>query len=227
MRSTILFIVACLLAISAGSALAGENCRDCHRVVLAGIHAALPCLACHLDEVNTVSDPASMDVRAIGCVGCHQGFQTLFDHAMATRKGERLFVERTYGQEDPAFFQKNCNACHLKSCTDCHGGNGHNLAKASDRSCLACHKGYFVGTDYYGMAPREDSLRYQRGEVAYGETYLKMTPDLHAEAGITCAACHSMGSLVAGAKSSKSCVDCHEARKNVIEHRIGAHLQKM
>ena len=220
-------IAACFLALSAAGSGAAENCKDCHKVTLKGLHAALPCLSCHLSETETLGDPASAAGRAAGCAGCHRGYGALFDGAMATRKGEKLFVDRTVGQFDPAFFQNNCGACHLKSCTDCHGGSGHELAKATDRSCFACHKGYFVGTDYYGMAPREDSLRYQRGEVAYGETYLKMTPDVHAEAGIRCGACHSMASLVAGAKSSKTCLDCHTVSQKVIDHRISAHLEKM
>ena len=230
-RSMMLCIAACFLALSAasGPALAGEgeNCTDCHRVVLKGVHAELPCLSCHRDESDTLGNPASLESRAAGCVGCHRGYDGLFDHAMATRERELSFVDRSFGRGDAGFFGKNCNSCHLGGCTDCHGGKGHEIAPARDRDCFACHKGYFVGTDYYGMAPREDSLRYQRGEVAYGESYLKMTPDLHAEAGLTCADCHSMGSLASGRKSSKSCTDCHQVTRTVIEHRIGAHLEKM
>lgn len=222
-----LCIAVCFLDVNASSGIAGENCTLCHQVALKGIHAALPCTSCHGDKVKAIGNPASAVNRAVGCIGCHQGYGALFDHAMATGSREKSFVERTIGKSDPDFFRKNCNSCHLGGCTDCHGGTGHAIAKATDRSCFACHKGYFVGTDYYGMAPREDSLRYQRGEVAYGETYLKMLPDVHAEAGLTCGACHSMNSLVSGAKSSKKCIDCHKVKRTVIEHGISAHLEKM
>ena len=222
-----LCIAVCFLAANAANGSAGENCTVCHRVTLKGIHAALSCLSCHGDETRTLGNPADAANRAAGCVGCHRGYAALFDHAMGTRKSERIFVDRTIGTTDPAFFRNNCNSCHLSGCTDCHGGNGHDIGRATDRGCFACHKGYFVGTDYYGMAPREDSLRYQRGPVAYGETFLKMTPDVHAERGVKCGACHSMQSLVAGDKSSKKCLDCHRVNKKVIEHRIGAHLEKM
>lgn len=222
-----LCIAVCFLTVNAANCSAGENCTVCHRVTLKGIHAKLSCLACHESELKTLGNPAAAVNRSAGCVRCHRGYGALFDHAMATRKSEKLFVERTIGRFDPGFFQKNCNSCHLASCTDCHGGSGHTIAKAEDSSCFTCHKGYFVGTDYYGMAPREDSLRYQRGAVAYGETWLKMTPDVHAEAGITCGACHSMKSMVAGKKSSKSCLDCHKPSKKIVEHRISAHLEKM
>jgi hypothetical protein len=222
-----LCIAACLLAVNAAGGIAAENCTLCHLIVLKGIHVALPCTSCHGDKVKAIGNPASAVNGAAGCVGCHKGYGALFNHAMATRSREKRFIERTVGRSDPDFFRENCNSCHLRGCTDCHGGTGHAITKATDRSCFACHKEYFVGTDYYGMAPREDSLRYQRGEVAYGETYLKMLPDVHAEAGMTCGACHSMKSLAAGAKSSKTCTDCHQAKKTVIEHRISAHREKM
>jgi len=222
-----LCIAACLLAVNAAGGIASENCKSCHKVVLKGIHAALPCASCHGDKAKLIGNPAAAANRAAGCVGCHKGYEKLFDHPMATRSREKQFVERTVGRSDPEFFQKNCNSCHLTSCTDCHGKTGHALSRADDRSCFSCHKGYFVGTDYYGMAPREDSLRYQRGDFAYGQTFLKMSPDVHAEAGMACGACHSMKSLIAGAKSSKKCADCHSVQKTVIEHRISAHLEKM
>ena len=227
MRLMMLCIAVCFLLLDTAAGGAAENCKVCHRVTLKGVHAGLACLSCHLSESDTLADPAAGAGRAAGCVGCHRGYAALFDGAMATRKSEKLFVDRSIGAFDPGFFQNSCGSCHLSSCTDCHGGSGHEIAPATDSSCFACHKGYFVGTDYYGMAPREDSLRYQRGEVAYGETYLKMTPDVHAEAGIKCGTCHSMASLVAGRKSSKSCLDCHKVSTKVVEHRIGAHLEKL
>ncbi|HBB16658.1 MAG TPA: cytochrome C, partial [Syntrophus sp. (in: bacteria)] len=138
-----LFIAVCLPAVSAVNGIAGDTCTLCHQVTLKGIHAALPCTACHGDKVKAIGKPASMETRAVGCVGCHRGYEALFDHAMATRTKERRFVERTVGRIDPAFFQQNCNSCHLRGCTDCHGGTGHAIAKATEQSCLACHKGYF------------------------------------------------------------------------------------
>jgi len=205
---------------------AGENCAVCHRVSVQGKHANLPCRSCHGDDVDTLFKPASAENRAAGCVGCHRGYAALFDHAMATKSRERQFVERSFAKGDAGFYGKNCASCHLTGCGDCHG-SGHSLARPRDRSCFVCHKGYFVGTDYYGMAPREESLRYQRGETAYGENFLKMAPDVHAEAGIPCGACHSMASLAAGRSAAKGCVDCHKVSRKVPEHRIAAHLERL
>ena len=230
MRLMMLCIAVFFLAVNAANVRGSSdssNCVDCHKVARKGIHAALSCLSCHGNQIKPLGNPAAATNQAAGCVGCHRGYGSLFTHAMSTRRSEKLFVKRTIGTIDPKFYQNNCNGCHLSGCTDCHGGDGHNLAKATDRNCFVCHKGYFVGTDYYGMAPREDSNRYQRGEIAYGETFLKMTPDVHAEAGMKCGACHSMKSLAAGARASKKCVDCHKINKKIVEHRISAHLEKM
>jgi len=172
---TIVSIALCLLVVSPAC---GQD------ISLKGVHATLPCSSCHGDDAERVGRPASRDNRACGCVGCHQGYDALFDQAMTTRARERRFVEQTFGKADPHFYQKNCQSCHVRGCLDCHGENGHNITRPAQTSCLGCHKGYFVGADYHGMAPREDSVRYQRGKLFKGETFLKMLPDVHAEEGM-------------------------------------------
>lgn len=154
-------------------------------------------------------------------------YNIIFDQMMGKRTLEKNFVHKTLGKEDPGFFQKNCESCHIKSCEDCHERNQDVLMRPTSNKCLDCHKGYFTGWEFYGRAPREDNLRYQRGKTVQGETFLKMLPDVHAEAGMDCGDCHSMKSLMAGKKSSKTCVDCHKADPAVIEHRIGAHKRNL
>jgi hypothetical protein len=222
-----LFIAACLMAVNAITADAAENCTVCHKVSLNGAHRQLPCLSCHQNGTSPLANPADAAIGAKGCTCCHRDYAPLFSHAMATRVRERVFVDRTYAKVDPNFFEKNCNSCHLKGCLDCHGESGHRIAKANDDSCLACHKGYYTGSDYRGLAPREENMRYQRGIERNGERYLKMLPDVHFEAGISCGACHSMQSLVDGRKSAKRCRDCHGISRKIVEHRIAAHLEKL
>lgn len=224
-----LFIAVCCLATSApaSAAWAGENCPVCHKGInLAGSHAALPCLACHLHESATVANPSLGSSRAKGCVACHLGHERIFDHAMATRSSELRFVGRSYARVDAGFWEKNCAACHVRSCLDCHG-SGHAITKPTVAACQSCHKGYYTGWDYSGRAPREDNIRYQRGISVQGETFLKMLPDVHYRAGLTCGSCHTMASLATGQKSAKGCRDCHTPSMKPIEHRIVAHLKKL
>ncbi|MDH3357674.1 MAG: selenite/tellurite reduction operon b-type cytochrome iron-sulfur cluster-binding subunit ExtO, partial [Desulfobacteraceae bacterium] len=154
-------------------------------------------------------------------------YNAIFNQTMSTRSIEKAFVKKIFEKNDPDFFQKNCNSCHVKSCVDCHERDGDVLIRPTSEKCLDCHNGYFTGSEFYGRAPREDSLRYQRGKKVKGETFLKMLPDVHAQAGMECGDCHSMKSLIAGEKSSKTCVDCHKADPAVIEHRIDAHQRNL
>ncbi len=146
---------------------------------------------------------------------------------MARRTAEKRFVARALGSRDPDFFAKNCNSCHLRGCLDCHEENSAFQARPDSRQCLACHQGYFIGPEYAGLAPREDSLRYQRGPELDGRHYLKMSPDLHYQAGLECGDCHSMASLARGEASSRSCRDCHQPSPEIIEHSIEAHRSKL
>lgn len=204
---------------------AGAACQDCHEHVVRGVHATLGCRACH-GAAGNVADPTTIANKAVGCSGCHEQSEHIFDHAMSTREAEQEFCQRSWSQADPQFFDTNCMGCHVTRCLDCHG-EGHAIDRPSTETCSQCHNGYFVGWDFSGRAPREDSVRYQRGGQNHGQYYLKMRPDVHAEAGMDCGDCHTMASLQQGKVVASSCLDCHDPDPNVIEHSVAAHLEKM
>ncbi|MDA8429556.1 MAG: selenite/tellurite reduction operon b-type cytochrome iron-sulfur cluster-binding subunit ExtO [Geobacteraceae bacterium] len=185
-------------------------------------HGGLVCGMCHR-PASAVAEAHPKQTE--GCVPCHPGYGRIFDHAMSLRTGEKQFVRRSYARFDSGFWDKNCSACHLQECRDCH--DERQPGKPTVAACQKCHKGYYTGWDYSGRAPREDNMRYQRGLAVNGETFLKMLPDVHYRAGMTCGACHSMRSLAAGKTSSQGCRDCHRPDMKVLEHRIPAHLQRM
>lgn len=204
---SVLITCFCLaLALNANAAQAG-NCASCHH------------------QKSSGNERAASVSQGGGCAVCHRGYEKIFDHAMGTRSGEKLFVQRSYGRFDSSFWDKNCNSCHLNSCFDCHFEGA--VAKPSVAVCQKCHNGYYTGWDYSGRAPREDNMRYQRGTVVNGSTFLKMLPDVHYVAGMTCAACHSMKSLAEGRKASKGCRDCHKPDLKIPEHRISAHMERL
>jgi hypothetical protein len=170
---------------------------------------------------------ASAAQQATDRAGHPLDYQKIFDQTMTTRNSEKAFVNEIFGKEGPGFFQSNCQTCHVKECQDCHGSKDDTYGKPPSDRCLDCHKGYYVGMEYTGRAPREDHRRYHRGKVFGQETYLSLLPDVHAQAGMQCADCHSMESLIEGKKSSKNCRDCHQPNPGIIEHGIGAHLEKL
>lgn len=228
MLKSVLSALLFLISVAAGLAQPPlvAPCLQCHAQTLTGAHAGLACVSCHGMHGN-LSNPAAMAHAAAGCVGCHPGTAQIFEQAMSTRQDEIAFCQRSWSQADPDFFDTNCMGCHVTRCLDCHGASGHAIERPDSEVCQQCHNGYYVGWDYAGRAPREDSVRYQRGAMAQGQHYLKMRPDVHFEAGMVCGDCHSMNSLQQGRPSSRRCVDCHQPDPQVIEHRVAAHLEKM
>ncbi len=229
----IALIVLPLLTISSQSILAQgkkctekDNCSECHQERLTGTHAEFSCLDCHGKGPEFLSDPVAPLHQTGGCFNCHSKYTGYLQGPMTVRQAEQETVRDVFGNVDPDFFDKNCQSCHISGCLDCHGQNGHQIGPPARESCHTCHRGYFVGADYYGWAPREDALRYQRGLEIDGEHYLKMAPDVHARAGLACGSCHTMTSLF-GDKPAKSCRDCHQPDPQVIEHGIQSHLENM
>jgi len=171
---------------------------------------------------------APLPPASVACLACHPSAGGVLSGPMATRVAEQRFARRAFGADGDRFFAQSCTGCHAAGCDDCHGRAPHAGRRMANDACTRCHKGYFVGWDYLGRAPREDHARYQRGPVADGEPYLKMLPDVHAERGMTCADCHTMRSLQEERRAAKTCRECHPAvSREVPEHAFPAHLEKM
>ena len=176
-----------------------------------------------------LASPARATDPEANCLGCHPKARPALSGPMSTRAAERAFAHRAFGEaEGERFFEASCSGCHVSACSDCHGSAPHPSGKPRDEACLNCHRGYFVGWDSYGRAPREDHERYRRGAIANGESVLKMLPDVHRERGMSCADCHPMQSLHGGKGVAKTCVDCHpNPSRTVPEHSFDAHMEKM
>ncbi len=106
-----------------------------------------------------------------------------------------------------------CAACHLPYA----GGElqDHRFQKPTSRNCLHCHYGNRVGWDYYGFFAHDLPYAFRtplvEGEFParpWGIEFHEMTPDLHAQKGLSCTACHGRAELMEG-RSGKSCLSCH------------------
>lgn len=176
-----------------------------------------------------LAERSASGATGVDCLGCHPRARAALSGPMSTRAAERAFAHRAFGKaEGDRFFEASCSGCHVSACGDCHGSEPHRDPKPKDEACLGCHRGYFVGWDYYGRAPREDHARYRRGAIANGEPILKMLPDVHRERGMGCADCHPMASLHGGKEATKTCAECHpNPSPDVPEHSFDAHMKKM
>ncbi len=148
----------------------------------------------------------------------------IFSHNMATREREIRFVKKSIKDRDPLFFKKNCGYCHVKSCFDCHFKE---KTLPTTYTCLNCHRKYFIGIEYIGLAEKEDNIRYKRGVKFKGDYYLKMRADIHYRAGIPCRKCHTMKSFLNNKKSTYTCSSCHVPDKEIIEHQVPEHLKNL
>ena len=213
--------------------VAAEDCFECHKdIVVAGAHKNQTCTSCHKQNLDHCSSSAILTGSAdsVTCFECHPEYKNMINNTMVTRKREKVIVDQAFSKVDRNFFDKNCNGCHVKNCTDCHSQSNdvHNITLPENDKCFTCHREYYIGLDYKGMALREDHERYQRGIKDRNDYYLKMLPDVHYEKGLKCRDCHSMGSLAEGKKSSAACIDCHEELDmTIVEHSIKPHMKKL
>ena len=227
---TAALISACLFIV-VSSGYSTDTCLDCHKtIVISGPHKGINCTACHKKNIkhygkNTTNFNDNM------CINCHKNASGIMSSIMVKRTKEINIIKKAFDSVDENFYEKNCKStCHVNSCLDCHTlkKSTHSIEKPGIDNCLKCHREYFTGIDYTGLAIREDSERYKRGVFKDKEYYLKMLPDVHYEKGLTCNECHSMKSLSDNKKYSKTCTDCHvKIDKTIVEHSIPEHLERL
>ncbi len=109
-----------------------------------------------------------------------------------------------------------CAACHL----DFTNGSptSHTfLATPSDKQCLQCHYGNWVGTDYHGRFEHDFNEEYRTPYTSkepftrpYGVEFHQLTPDIHQQRGMICVDCHGGAELMNSRKDAAiHCQDCH------------------
>ncbi|BAI80145.1 multiheme c-type cytochrome [Deferribacter desulfuricans SSM1] len=218
-----------ILFINSYLALANNNCSKCHKNThLNGKHRDIGCIPCHPKTEKHYSNIFTFNNN--NCLNCHKEYENIKNSVMHTRIKEKYQVEKIFYKYDKNFFNKNCaKSCHINSCLDCHEYNTkkHDIDLPQTETCLKCHNGYFVGTDYVGLGIKDDHERYQIGKKLHDKYYLSMLKDIHYEKGLKCNNCHDMISLSKGDIATKRCNECHTINTDIIEHSINAHIEKM
>ena len=219
-----LFIISCLNNFSFARNCLSEGCHK--NIHIKKEHLTIGCTQCHLKNKKHYSKILSLDESQF-CFKCHKKYERFLHSNMVTRKREKKLINSWFGKYDPAFYETNCQECHVTSCFSCH--KTHNIKKnIGNKVCLNCHNGYFIGTEYLGYGIKDEHKRYQVGIKFKNRYYMKMLPDVHYEKGIACSDCHNMKSISKGESSSKTCKTCHKKlNMSIIEHSIEKHLTSM
>ncbi|MBU0664734.1 MAG: cytochrome c3 family protein [Proteobacteria bacterium] len=113
---------------------------------------------------------------------------------------------------------------HGTGCASCHmdfskgSPTSHTfLATPSDKQCLQCHYGNWVGADYHGRFEHDFNEEYRTPYITkdpftrpYGVEYHQLTPDIHQQRGLICVDCHNGAELMNSRKTKViQCQDCH------------------
>lgn len=122
----------------------------------------------------------------------------------------------TSGDDYPAVTHgTGCAACHLAF--DNGKMKSHAFATPTDKQCLSCHYGNYVGSDYYGRYEHDYNWEYRTPYFSttehntaprpYGVESHDLSPDLHRQRGLVCIDCHPRNGH--HIKKTIDCRSCH------------------
>jgi len=181
------------------------------------------CIVCHRDKESkcknnihyTLQNEISLTLKAWGVKDYNKSLQTLpkiSNHPIKEPKD--LAID---------FLRRKCLRCHLTSkevnptnnlCLACHNSHLNKedsyRAKATSKHCLKCHNANFIGTDYFGLFPKDFDKSYKAPitkegfypKKEYRNSYHHLIEDVHFQKGMSCIDCHKMN-------KKASCTSCH------------------
>ncbi|MFT5701889.1 MAG: hypothetical protein ACI8ZB_004791 [Desulforhopalus sp.] len=193
------------------------------------------CQPCHEDIVNTapltihftLSNSTNMFRKAFGATTELQSFTdtpSIQDPTDILELGDDLLRRRCFkchiydsGQPYPATSHgQGCAACHLSS-SDSEQEN-HIFDSPTDKQCLSCHYGNYVGFDYYGRFEHDFNVEYRTPYTTkhdsfrtYGVEYHQLSADIHQQKGLSCIDCHTGNELMRSG-NKPTCAGCHDAK---------------
>ncbi len=121
------------------------------------------------------------------------------------------------GQGYPATSHgQGCAACHLPFSES--KLEDHSFSAPTDKNCLSCHYGNYVGFDYYGRFEHDFNVEYRTPYTTkadhfrpYGVEYHPLKADIHQQKGLSCTDCHTGDELMLQGEKP-SCRGCHDTK---------------
>jgi len=197
-------------------------------------HMAKSCGNCHADKVRDIETAihftlANMVNTVRSAYGAAAPLKTFLETPEVDEPSSKLeladdllrrrcFRCHLYSQGDdyPAVHHgTGCAACHLNY----YDGklSSHAFSPPTDRQCLSCHYGNYVGADYYGRFEHDFNNEYRTPYTTkedffrpYGVEFHPLQADIHRTAGMICIDCHTGPELMSGNGEHPTCVQCHD-----------------
>ncbi len=224
-----------------GDALSGDKDTAHYGLVVRPAHpqhAATACGPCHPAQVTSCATSRHYTLRGeINQIRRHFGLSEV--------DGPQDLLATPDDGSLPALvddlLRRHCLRCHVHTpgegypatrhglgCAACHLERGPGreashrfLRHPGDQQCLACHRGGYIGAEFYGMAERDTTIEYRTPYAGPGANrdsgieQHRLAADIHQQAGIACIDCHGGAELMAAEKTPATpvrCRTCHAWR---------------
>ncbi len=197
------------------------------------------CGTCHAQQVETCAEAKHFTLqKEVNLIRRHFGLEplagltTIPEHSGPPKNKEQLVDDvlrrrclrchvYTSGDKYP-YVQRGtgCAACHLRKTEG--KLESHAFIIPSERQCLSCHYGNYVGSDFAGMYEHDYGRDFRSPQATprpflrpYGVEQHDLVQDIHRQRGLTCIDCHS-GAELSGKQAAITCVNCHNPKSSTV-----------
>ena len=195
---------------------------------------AAACGICHPKQVASATNSLHFTLKnKINTIRSHFGASTRLDKPTDIPTASTLSTPLALADD---MLRRRCLRCHVfakgddyaavthgTGCSACHlafkGGKleSHFFSAPSDKQCLSCHYGNYVGSDYHGRYEHDFNREYRTPYTTqtrqnttprpYGVESHDLAPDIHHQRGLICIDCHLDSGH--GPRDAVSCATCH------------------
>lgn len=208
-----------LIAHPANPQQMSKTCQPCHENITKKLPSTIHFTLAHSTNMIRTAFGAKTDLDRFIDTPIHEEPLNSLELADDLLR-RRCFKCHLYdsGQQYPATSHgQGCAACHL-SFSELQLEN-HTFSAPTDKTCLSCHYGNYVGFDYYGRFEHDFNVEYRTPYTTkadyfrpYGVEYHQLSADIHQQKGLLCIDCHSGNELMRQGQTV-SCASCHDTQQ--------------
>lgn len=197
-------------------------------------HMQKNCGSCHAEQLATAARSLHFTLaNKVNTVRRHFGAQNTLTTPLDIPQSATIDSPLALADD---MLRRRCLRCHVYSagddyaavthgtgCSACHlpfkdgSLHSHAFTVPTDKQCLSCHYGNYVGSDYYGRYEHDYNWEYRTpyttttpGNVPdrpYGVEWHELSTDIHHQRGLSCIDCHQK--IGHGTPIALTCRTCH------------------